>query len=339
MPPPDALPDMSRGVVLPRRGVEATRRFAVRCEDLGYDACWTGELWGRDAFVTLTAVADAIDRIDLGTAIVNIFSRSAATLAAATATLTEVAPGGVRLGIGPSTKKAIEDLHGRDYDRPVRRLHETAELVAAFTAGEGRVDYDGETVSVADFPALDADVPVYTAALGPAARRATGRVADGWLPHNVPFPELADAFETVAETAREAGRNPDAITVAPYVPAAVADDPSAARGAVRGHLAYYVGSGEGYRRAVATAFPDEAARIAEAWGAGERDTARGAVTEEMVDALGVAGTPEVARERFEAVASLETVDHPIVVVPDGGAEATAERTVEALAPRARRESG
>jgi 5,10-methylenetetrahydromethanopterin reductase len=332
MPHPRGWDAMSRGIVLPRGDVPDVRAVAVRCENLGYDACWTGELWGRDAFVTLTAVADAVSRIDLGTAIVNVFSRSAATLAAAAATLTEVAPAGVRLGIGPSTEKAVADLHGRSYDRPVRRLHETAELVAAFTRGEGRVDYDGETVSVADFPALDADVPVYTAALGPAARRATGRVADGWLPHNVPFPELSSAFETVADTAREAGRDPDAITVAPYVPAAVADDPGDARAAIRGHLAYYVGSGEGYRRAVASAFPDAADRIAEAWRAGERDAARDAVTDEMVDALGVAGTPETARERFEAVASLDTVDHPIVVVPDGASEATTGRTIEALAP-------
>ena len=52
----------------------------------------------------------------------------------------------------------------------------------------------------------------------------------------------------------------------------------------------------------------------------------------MVDALGVAGTPETARERFAAVSSLDVVDHPIVVVPDGVDEATTERTVEALAP-------
>jgi len=214
----------------------------------------------------------------------------------------------------------------------VRRLHETAELVSAFSRGEGRVDYDGETVSVADFPALDADVPIYAAALGPAARRATGRVADGWLPHNVPFPELSSAFETVADTAREAGRDPDAITVAPYVPSAVADDPADARAAIRGHLAYYVGSGEGYRRAVASAFPDAADRIAEAWWAGERDAARAAVTAEMIDALGVAGTPKTARERFEAVASLDAVDNPIVVVPDGVDTETTERTITALAP-------
>jgi alkanesulfonate monooxygenase SsuD/methylene tetrahydromethanopterin reductase-like flavin-dependent oxidoreductase (luciferase family) len=312
--------------------VTEAREFVVRCEALGYDACWTGELWGRDAFVALTAVADAVDELTLGTAIVNVFSRSAAALSAAAASLDEVAPAGVRLGIGPSTPKAIEDLHGRDYDRPVRRLHETAELVAAFTAGEGRVAYEGETVAVADFPALDADVPVYTAALGPAARRATGRVADGWLPHNVPFPELAAAFETVAGTARDAGRDPDRITVAPYVPAAVAEDPDTARDAVRGHLAYYVGSGEGYRRAVATAFPEESDRIAEAWRAGDRGAAREAVTAEMVDALGVAGSPAGARDRFEALAARDVVDHPIVVVPDGADEEMTERTVAALAP-------
>ncbi|MFD1632562.1 LLM class flavin-dependent oxidoreductase [Haloplanus ruber] len=323
---------LGRGVVLPDGPVPDARDFAVRCESLGYDACWVGELWGRDAFVTLTAVAGAVDDLTLGTAIVNVFSRSPATLAAAASSLAAVAPAGVRLGVGPSTPTAVEGLHGRDYGRPVRRLHETAELVAALAGGSGRVDYDGETVSVADVPALDSDVPVYTAALGPAARRATGRVADGWLPHNVPFQNLAEAFETVAATAREAGRDPDSITVAPYVPAVVDDDPAVARDAIRDHLAYYVGSGEGYRRAVATVFPDAAERVAAAWADGDRDAARAAVTAEMVDALGVAGRPETARERFHEVASLGVVDHPIVVIPDGVDDATAERTVAALAP-------
>jgi alkanesulfonate monooxygenase SsuD/methylene tetrahydromethanopterin reductase-like flavin-dependent oxidoreductase (luciferase family) len=320
---------------MPRGDVADAREFASLCESTGYDTCWTGELWGRDAFVALAAAAEAVERIDLGTAIVNVFSRSAATLASAAASLAEVAPAGVYLGIGPSTEKTVADLHGRRYDRPVRRLHETAELVAAFTAGEGHVSYDGETVAVADFPALDADVPVYTAALGPAARRATGRVADGWLPHNIPFDDLADAFETVARTARAAGRDPDAITVAPYVPAAVADTTAAARALVRGHLAYYVGSGEGYRRAVATAFSERAERIAEAWETGDRETARAAVTDEMVDALGVAGTPAEARSRFRELLAMDAIDHPIVVVPDGADDATVERTVRALSPAER----
>ncbi|WP_336364445.1 LLM class flavin-dependent oxidoreductase [Halalkalicoccus salilacus] len=322
---------MTRGVLLPNVS-ESTTEVATRIEELGYDSIWTGELWGTDAFVQLTTIAAHTDEVALGTAIANVFSRSPAALAGAAASLDEVASGPVRLGVGPSTPKAIEDLHGLEYDRPVRRMHETVELVKAYTADEGRVEYDGECFSVRDFPALEADVPVYTAALGPAARRATGRVAGGWLPHNVPFDWLSEAFETVAEAARGAERDPGTIDVAPYVPSAVAEDPEEARGVVRGHLAYYVGSGEGYRRAVGERFPEEAERIADAWRAGERGRAREEVTDAMVGALGVAGTAEEARSQLAEIADLETVDEPIVVVPSNADDATVERTLEALAP-------
>ena len=325
---------MSLGVLLPEPLDESPRAFADRVGSLGYDALWVGELWGRDAFVTLANAARADANLALGTAVANVYSRSPAVLAGAAATLSRrvSAEAEVRLGVGPSTEKAVADLHGADYDRPVRRTHEAAELVRAFTSGEGRVDYDGEVFSVADFPALDADVPVYAAALGPAARRMTGRVADGWIPHNVPFDRLDAAFEAVTDAAEAAGRDPDGIRVAPYVPAAVADDPDAARDLIRGHLAYYVGNGEGYRRAVATAFPDAADRIAERWRDGDREAARAAVTDAMVDALGAAGAPDEARARLDRIAGIGAVDEPIVVVPRGADAATARETIAALAP-------
>lgn len=323
---------MRLGVLLPEGDRTAPYDVAEYAAARGYDALWLGELWGADAFVQLTGLAHRVPGLDLGTAIANVYSRSPATLAAAAATLDDLADGEVRLGLGASTRKAIEDLHGADYDRPVRRVHETAELVRAYTAGEGRVEYDGDLFSVRDFPALDADVPIYAAALGPAARRMAGRVADGWIPHNVPFPDLSSAFETVAAAAREAGRDPGAIDVAPYVPAAVADDPDAAREAIRGHVAYYVGGGEGYRRAVGERFPEAADAAADAWRAGDRDAARAAVTDEMVTALGVAGAPEDARAQLREIAAIDAVDEPILVVPEG-AEHLRERTLDELAPR------
>ncbi len=320
---------MARGVLLP--AAEPTPEFTDLIGSMDYDSIWTNELWGTDAFVTLAAIAPHTDAA-LGTAIVNVFSRSPAVLAAAAATLDGLASGPIRLGIGPSTPKAIEDLHGLPYDRPVRRIHETAELVYAFTAGEGRAEYDGEVCSTSDFPALSADISVYNAALGEANRRATGRTADGWLPHMIPFEDLEESFETVERTARNAGRDPEEIAVSPYVPSAVAEDPEEAREAIRGHIAYYVGSGEGYRRAVAMRFPEKSEQIAEAWAAGERGNAREEVTDAMVEALGVAGTPEEARTRFEAVADTDPITEPIVVVPSNADEAMAERTIEALAP-------
>lgn len=320
---------MSRGVLISE--AEPTAEFADWIRSLKYDSIWVNELWGADAFVTLAAIAPHTDAA-LGTAIVNVFSRSPAVLAGAAATLNVFTEGDVRLGIGPSTPKAIEDLHGLDYERPVRRIHETADLIHDFTAGEGRVEYEGDLFSVKDFPALTGNVSVYNAALGEANRRATGRAADGWLPHMIPFSDLEDAFETVERTAREAGRDPEKIAVSPYVPAAVADDPEEARETIRGHIAYYTGSGEGYHRAVATRFPEKADRIAEAWRAGDRGEAREEVTEEMVEALGVAGTPEEARTQFEAVADTAPITEPIAVVPSNADEAMEKRTIEALTP-------
>jgi len=305
--------------------------FAAEAEALGYRAVWTSELWGTDAFVTLARVAERVD-IDLGTSIVNAYSRTPAVLAGAAASVDAATDGSVTLGIGTSTPKAIEDLHGMAFENPPRRLHESVELAKAFLESEGRVSYEGELFSVRDFRGLDADVSVFAAALGPATRRATGRVADGWLPHNVPFDRLETAFEPIARTAREAGRDPDAIDVIPYVPAAVSDDPAAAYDCVRGHLAYYVGSADGYRNAVAQSFPGAAETIAEAWRAGDRERAREAVTDRMVDALGVAGTPTAARERLRKVADRSIVTEPLVVTPANAGAELAERTIRELAP-------
>ncbi|ELY50538.1 LLM class flavin-dependent oxidoreductase [Natronococcus jeotgali] len=305
---------------------------AVRAEELGYDDVWLPELWGESGVVRATEIATRTDELGIASAILNVYSRSPAVLAMTAASLQRVSDGRFTLGVGTSTRTSVEDLHGENFDRPVRRAHETIELVRAFTAGEGRVDYDGELLAASEFPSLEAPTPIYHAGLGPANRRVVGRLADGWIPHNIPFSRLEDAFEEVAEAARERDRDPEEITVAPYVPAAVSEDLEAARDAIRGHLAYYVGSGEGYRRAVGSAYPDEAARIAEAWREGKRGAAADAVTDEMIADLGVAGTPADARDRLESLVADTVIDYPIVVVPEPASDEIAELTIESLAP-------
>jgi alkanesulfonate monooxygenase SsuD/methylene tetrahydromethanopterin reductase-like flavin-dependent oxidoreductase (luciferase family) len=323
---------MPTGVLLPPADVMDPVGIAQSAEDLGYDSVWLPELWGSDAFVQLGVLARETDDVMLGTAIANVFSRSPAVLAMAASTVDGFA-GGDRtiLGTGVSTPKAIEDCHGVPYEQPVRRAHETIAVAKAYLSpGEDPVEYDGELVSVQDFPALDTEVPIYHAALGPANRRVVARLADGWIPHNVPFTRLDEAFEEIEETAEEAGRDPDDITVAPYVPSAVSDDPEEARDAIRGHVAYYVGSGEGYRKAVAQSFPDAADEIASHWSDGDRAAARGAVTDEMIRALGVAGTPDEARQQLAELTD-GPIDHAIVTVPQQATDLALE-TIQALAP-------
>jgi len=330
---------MDVGLLLPDVSDLDQTALAVRAEEQGYDSVWLGELWGTSAPIRLAEIADRTDQVAIATAIVNVFSRTPATLAMTAKSLDTASDGRFVLGVGTSTATAIENLHGMAFDQPVRRAHETIELTKRFLgqddeneSGDHRVSYDGEIFQVSDFPALDVDVPIYHAALGRANRRVVARLCDGWIPHNVPFSALDDAFAYVADHAEEADRNPDEIAVAPYVPAAVADDPAVARDAIRGHVAYYVGSGEGYRNAVASRFPTEADQVAEAWQSGDHQAAAGAVTDEMVADLGVAGTRAEARERLHALVEDTVVERPIITIPRQAADAVAESTIEALAP-------
>ncbi|MFB6095111.1 MAG: LLM class flavin-dependent oxidoreductase, partial [Halodesulfurarchaeum sp.] len=87
-------------------------------EELGYDGLWLGELWGTSSVVQLTDIAAATESVALGTAILNVFSRTPAVLAMTAATLDRVSDGRFRLGVGTSTQKAIEDLHGMDWEAP-----------------------------------------------------------------------------------------------------------------------------------------------------------------------------------------------------------------------------
>jgi Coenzyme F420-dependent N5,N10-methylene tetrahydromethanopterin reductase and related flavin-dependent oxidoreductases len=161
---------------------------AVHAENSGYDAVWVGELWGASGVVQATEMACRTDEIRIGTAILNVYSRSPAVLAMTAASLEEASDGRFTLGLGTSTATAIEGLHGTAFDRPVRRAHETIELIREFTAGTGEpVDYEGELLEAADFPSIEASVPIYHAGLGSANRRVVGRLADGWIPHNIPL--------------------------------------------------------------------------------------------------------------------------------------------------------
>lgn len=322
---------MRLGLLLPPFGVESTE-FAHNAESLGYESLWMPELWGSSSVVRLAELAVCTDDIELGTAILNVFSRTPAVLAMTAATLDRLSDGRFTLGVGTSTQKAVEDLHGMSFENPVRRAHETIELTRAYLGSE-RVSYEGQVFQTADFPSLGVDVPIYHAALGSANRRVVARLCDGWIPHNIPFPELPESFEYIAEHAENAGRDPSAITVAPYVPAAVSDDPTEARDAIRGHIAYYVGNGRGYERAVATQFPEKAERIARAWRDGDRTAATSEVTDPMLTALGVAGTPEQARAQLRELLSMDTIDRPMLTIPNNATE-LADQTIEALAPTA-----
>lgn len=325
------------GLKLPTVGDTPEDRTAAEwgqhAEDLGYDSIWMSEAWGPNSPVELASVAPQTDRIRLCTAIVNVYSRTPAVIAMAGATLQRLSDGRAVLGVGPSHPGPVETIHGIEYERPVRRTHEAIELIKLLTESTGDVGFEGELFEVDGVEGLGTEVPVHNAALGEANRRATGRVADGWLPFMLPVSALEDAFETIAQTAEAAGRDADDIQVTPQVLAAASEDPDAARDAIREFVAGYVGPLANYRNALADWFPDAAKRIGDAWADGGPAAAEAAVTDEVVHELGVAGTPEDVRAQLAEVLDRSVIDCPIMYVPRSAPEEMRDRTIEALAPR------
>jgi alkanesulfonate monooxygenase SsuD/methylene tetrahydromethanopterin reductase-like flavin-dependent oxidoreductase (luciferase family) len=139
---------------------------------------------------------------------------------------------------------------------------------------------------------------------------------------------------TVASAARDSDREPDDVRVLPYVAAVVDDDREVARDSIRTNVASYVGgfSDDSYKNAVGEGFAEEADRIAEAWRRGDEAEAKAAVTDEMIDALGIAGTPTEAREKLDALRERPIVDEVILAIPHSVDPETARRTVRELAP-------
>lgn len=305
-------------------GIDALSRadivsVARRAEDLGYRGLFLTESYGRDVFGVLTQVALATQRLHLGTGIVNVFGRSAATIAQGAATLSEVMGGRtLTLGIGTSGRALINNFHGVDFTRPVAHLGATLRVLrraldTGIVVHEGR---DGFPLGVS----AAGPVRIFVAALTPVSRRVA-READGWLPLWLP-----DAAIEPAEPG---------YTVAAYYYTAVDDDAAAALDVVRRSLAWYVAAnGTAYATALAReGYAAEVEEIVARWRDGDRAGARAAVPDVLVTSTAMAGTPQQVAARLVRVRRAG-VSEPILRFPDEFDAARVERALTALADAA-----
>ncbi|MHB9287897.1 LLM class flavin-dependent oxidoreductase [Halobacteriales archaeon Cl-PHB] len=323
----------------PRTGVLFSLRddleLVRRAEDLGYESLWAAEGQGKTAFGKLERWATATDDIGLATGIVNVFSRTPATLAQAVATLDAHSGGRAILGLGVAHPGVVEGFHGAEFDRPLARLAEYVELVRRYLRGDPE-GFDGEffTPSRTRFwDAFDpkrAEVPIYNAALGPDNVRLTGARADGWLPNLYPEDRFATALNWLAEGAARADRAVESVDVAMYVLTAVHDDPAVARRAAAEHVAYYLREIPGYydRLAVEAGFEADVEAVR---GADSLETGADQVSDAFLDAVAVAGTPETVRVGLADLRAAG-VDLPIVRAPAGTDTEWVERTLDTFAP-------
>ena len=331
---------IDREVFLPvaaQPSVDALCEQAEQAEQLGYNRAWLPETWGRDAVTVLTSIAHRTDEIGIGTSILPIYSRSPVLIGQTAATLQEVSEGRFRLGLGPSGPIVIENWHGVEYGNPLRRTRETVEIVEQVLSGEP-VEYDGEYFDLSGFK-LRCDPPanppqIDAAGMGPKSVELAGRFADGWHALLLTQEGVRGRLADLRRGADLADRDPDEVRTTLSLTCAALEDGERARESVRQHIAFYVGGmGTFYRDNLARIGHEETARkIYDNWQAGDREAAIGAIDDELLDAIAVAGTPEKARERLAGFADIEGVDAVSVSFPRDGTIEEIDATIEALAP-------
>ena len=203
------MPEVTFGLRIPPcASPTAVASCARAAEDAGFGIAWLPDsqfIW-RDVWASLALTATATTEMLVGTCVTNFETRHASVTAAAAATIEELAPGRVLLGVGTGDS-SIKTLGLR----PTRlaRMREQIELVRALQSGE-ELDFDGRTMRMKNAPGRP--TPVYLAANGPKALALAGELADGVIMLVGLAPELIEkARRHVAEGAARAGRNVDEI--------------------------------------------------------------------------------------------------------------------------------
>jgi alkanesulfonate monooxygenase SsuD/methylene tetrahydromethanopterin reductase-like flavin-dependent oxidoreductase (luciferase family) len=225
------------------------------------------------------------------------------------------------------------------FEKPLARTREYIEIVNLAVRGE-RVSYNGQFYKLNDFRmrfnTIRPHIPVSIAALGPKNVELAGELADSWSPVFFSPLHLKQFQAQIAAGAAKAGRQLSNVSLAPWMIACVSSDTAHAKALARGHIAYYVGGmGRYYNELMQRyGFQEEAARIKDLWVTKrDREGAQNAVTDAMIDAVGIIGDAKRCRQRVLDIQA-QGVDSPVLFVPYGASWNVVRETIEGLAPNA-----
>lgn len=314
--PPMRLATALRYAGDPRAAVDEVAGW----EEAGLDIVWVAEAYGFDAPTTMGYLAARTSRVQIGSAILPLFSRTPALIAQTAAGLDAVSGGRAILGLGASGPQVVEGWHGLPYDRPLARTREiiglcrkawrreplTGDGIYRLPLPPGAGTGLGKPLKMLTRPVRE-HIPIYVAALGDANVRLTAEVADGWLPF-LYIPERAadvwgDALHSGLST-RDSSLGP--LEVVAGGPLAIGDDVTGLRELARPQIALYIGGmgakGRNFYHDLATRYGFGAAadRIQDLYLGGHKAEAAAAVPAELLELTSLIGPESYVRDRIAA---------------------------------------
>jgi F420-dependent oxidoreductase-like protein len=288
----------------------------VLAEEAGVQCAWLNNGPGSvDALVVFGAAALRTQRILFGTAIMMTFPRHPLSMVQAALAVDQLAPGRLRLGVGPSHRPFIEDIFGLSFEKPQEHLREYLTILRA-ALQDGVVDFDGKRIRAHNkmMPVGKTGVAVFASALRPNAFRLCGELAEGAISWMCPLPYLRDvAAPALQQGARAAGRETPPLVG--HVMVSVSDDVDGVREAARGQTSYY------------PHLPYYKQMLIDA---GYAEVSEGRFSDRMIDDMVVYGSADVVKQRLRQLPSFGVNELLATVIEPKNDPSTYERTVRTL---------
>ena len=271
------------------------------------DTIWIPETWGMENFSMLTMIAQKASKPKIGSSIINIFSRSPASIAMGSATVDIISNGRLILGLGVSSTSIVEDFHGYEFKNPILRMKEYVEIIKIILSGNP-VNYSGKFFELKNFTLLikppREKIPIYLAAVNKKMVELTWKIADGVIFYLRPIDEMKKTIQTMQSKRK--------INVTCQIITCVCRDSEIAINQCKKTLAFYVSVGTIYREFLAkNGFESETKNIFEEFKKSGFSSNYELVTDKMLNSLTIAGDPETCIKQLEKIKKTG-VDLPII---------------------------
>ena len=294
-------------------GMKEAAKKVADLESAGVDVVWVAEAYGVDGVSLMGYLAAITERVQIGSGILPIYTRTPTLLAMTAAGIDLLSDGRCILGLGASGPQVIEGFHGVPYDAPLGRTREIIDICRKVWRREV-VEHDGpkyhlplpegqgtglgKPLKLITHP-VRSSIPIFVASLGPKNVEMTAEVADGWIP-TLYWPEKAkDVWgESLSNGAANRASDLGPLEVVAGGAVAIGEGLEHLRDRARPGIALYVG-GMGARdrnfyNDLACRYGYEAAakEIQDLYLDGKKAEAMAAVPDDLVDEVALCGPKE-----------------------------------------------
>ena len=289
---------------VPQETYWQTTALGILAEKYGFDFCWiTDHFNNRSVYIILSLLANYTDQIMLGPGVTNPYLINPVQTASTIMSLDNLSGGRAVLGIGAGDKITL-NLLGIERDKPLSAVKESAQIFRAiFDTGKIK-GFKGEVFSVEKAKVAfekTGEIPIYIGAQGPKMLQLAGSLGQGVLINASHPTDFQYAMKQIKKGVTEANRKLSDVDIAAYASVSVDKKIENATKAATPVVAFIVAGSppvvlERHGISVESVKP-----LAKALGKGDFPTAFGAVTDEMLEAFCIRGTPDECTKKIEAL--------------------------------------